>query len=47
MEPDLKRARCNPRMIDVASRQRAHVSLDTRPWASVEEFDSARASLDA
>lgn len=47
LEPDLKRAPCNPRMIDVASRQRAHISLDTRPWASVEEFDSARATLDA
>lgn len=34
-------------MIDVAIRQRGHVSLDTRPWASVEEFDSARATLDA
>ncbi|WP_298621987.1 hypothetical protein [uncultured Zoogloea sp.] len=34
-------------MIDVASRKRPHVSLDTRPWASVEEFDSARATLDA
>jgi hypothetical protein len=33
-------------MIDVASRQ-PHISLDTRPWASVEEFDSARATLDA
>ena len=31
LEPDLKRAPCNPRMIDVASRQRAHISLDTRP----------------
>lgn len=47
LEPDLKRAPCNPRMIDVASRQRAHISLDTRPWRTVEEFDSARASLDA
>lgn len=47
LELDLKRAPCNPRMINVASRQRAHVSLDTRPWASVEEFDSARATLDA
>ncbi len=36
LEPDLKRAPCNPRMIDVASRQRPHISLDTRPWASVE-----------
>ncbi len=47
LEPDLKRAQCNPRMIDVVSRQRAHISLDTRPWVSVEEFDSARATLDA
>ena len=31
LELDLKRAPCNPRMIDVASRQRAHISLDTRP----------------
>jgi hypothetical protein len=46
LEPDLKRAPCNPRMIDVVSRQRAHISLDTRPWATVEEFDSARATLD-
>jgi len=47
LEPDLKRSPCNPRMIEVASRQRAHISLDTRPWRTVEEFDSARASLDA
>lgn len=47
LEPDLKRMPCNPRMIDVVSRQRAHISLDTRPWATVEEFDSARATLDA
>lgn len=47
LEPDLKRAPCNPRMIDVASRKRVHISLDTRPWAAVEEFDSARATLDA
>lgn len=47
LEPDLKRAPCNPRMIDVASRKRSHISLDTRPWATVEEFDSARATLDA
>lgn len=31
----------------MASRQRAHISLDRRPWVSVEEFDSARATLDA
>lgn len=47
LESDLKRAPCNPRMIGVASRRRSHISLDTRPWASVEEFDSARATLDA
>ncbi|WP_442769436.1 hypothetical protein [Zoogloea ramigera] len=47
LEPDLKRAPSDPRMIDMESRQRAHISLDTRPWASVEEFDSARATLDA
>lgn len=47
LEPDLKRAPFNPRMIGVASRQRDHVSLDTRPWATIEEFDSARATLDA
>jgi len=47
LEPDLKRTPSNPRMIDMESRQRAHISLDTRPWASVEEFDSARATLDA
>lgn len=46
LEPDLKRAPCNPRMIEVASRGRAHVSLDTRPWNTVEEFDAARACLD-
>ncbi|KAB2963800.1 hypothetical protein [Zoogloea sp.] len=46
LEPDLKRAPCNPRMIEVASRGRAHVSLDTRPWNTVEEFDAARALLD-
>lgn len=46
LEPDLKRAPCNPRMINAASRQQAHVSLDTRPWHTIEEFDSARASLD-
>lgn len=47
LEPDLKRAPCNPRMIGVASRRRSHISLETRPWATVEEFDSARATLDA
>ncbi len=47
LEPDLKRAPCKPRMIGVVSRRRSHVSLDTRPWATVEEFDSARATLDA
>ena len=47
LEHDLKRAPCNPRMIGVASRRRSHISLDTRPWATVEEFDSARATLDA
>jgi hypothetical protein len=35
LEPDLKRASCNPGMIDVASRQRAHISPDTRPWVTV------------
>jgi len=47
LEPDLKRAPCKPRMIGVVSRRRSHISLDTRPWARVEEFDSARATLDA
>ena len=31
LEPDLKRAPSDPRMIDMESRQRAHISLDTRP----------------
>ena len=46
LEPDLKRSPINPRMIDVASRRQAHISLGTRPWATIKEFDSARASLD-
>lgn len=47
LEPDLKRAPCKPRMIGVVSRRRSHISLETRPWATIEEFDSARATLDA
>jgi hypothetical protein len=30
LEPDLKRAPCNPRMIDVASRERAHLGYPTK-----------------
>lgn len=47
LEPDLKRAPCTPRMIEVVGRQRTHISLDTRPWRTIEEFDSARATIDA
>lgn len=46
LEPDLKRAPLNPRMIEVVEQRRMHLALDTRPWRTVEEFDSARARMD-
>lgn len=48
LEPDLKREPMAPEMrtVDVAGRPRAHISLNTRPWQTVADFDAARAKLD-
>ncbi len=44
LEFDFKRAPIGPRMIAVVGRE--HISLDTRPWTTIEEFDAARACAD-
>lgn len=47
LEPDLKRRLIQPRMIEVQGRHREHLAMDSQPWETVEQFDTARARLDA
>lgn len=46
LEPDMKRQLINPHMIEIASKQRYHLAMDSQPWRTVEDFDAARTRLD-
>ena len=46
LEFDFKRAPINPSMIDIAGQDQAHIALESRPWATIEAFDAARAYVD-
>lgn len=47
LEPDLKRRFVEPKMIEVQGRKRTHLALTSQPWRRIEQFDIARARLDA
>lgn len=46
LEPDMKRRLVNPRELLVVSRGITHVATDSVPWATLAEFQTARACLD-
>ena len=46
LEFDFKRAPVAPKMIAIAESDQAHIALDSRPWTTIEEFDTARACAD-
>lgn len=47
LEPDLKRKLVAPREIEIQGRRRRHLAMSTQPWETVEDFDVARAQVDA
>lgn len=47
LEPDLKRRFVDPQMIEVQIKSKKHLAMASQPWRRIENFDVARARLDA